>query len=124
MRRRNILVVEDNPMNRQLLRDVLEHRGHRVLAASTVNEARTLWRKERIEVVLLDIHLTDSNGIDCLQEMRTQPALAKIPIIAVTAFAMPGDRERFLRAGFDGYLSKPIDTRRFSESVEAFLKEP
>lgn len=124
MRAVTILVVEDNPMNRQLLCDLLEARGHRIVTADSVAAARVVMHREPIELALLDIHLGDGSGIDCLAALRSDSNLAKLPTIAITAFAMPGDRERFLRAGFDGYVSKPIDTRRFPEYIESFLKEP
>jgi two-component system cell cycle response regulator DivK len=124
MRPATILIVEDNPMNRQLVGDLLELRGHRILTADSVAAAQTLFHSERLDLVLLDIHLGDGSGLDCLRILRSDSTLAKLPAIALTAFAMPGDRERFLRAGFDGYLSKPIDTRRFPEYIESFLKEP
>lgn len=119
----HILIIEDNPMNRQLVRDLLEFRGHQVVAVSSLSEARAQWSECAPRLILLDIHLGSESGLDGLAEIRAQPALAKVPVIAVTAYAMPGDRERFLRAGFDGYSSKPIDTRQFPEYIDSFLKE-
>ena len=118
-----ILIIEDNPMNRQLVSDLLEYRGHQVVAVSSLAEARVQWSRSAPQLILLDIHLGAESGLDGLAEIRAQPALAGVPVIAVTAFAMPGDRERFLRAGFDGYSSKPIDTRQFPAYIASFLKE-
>ena len=117
-----ILVVEYNPLNLQLVRDILEYRGHRVIAATTVPEARERLAQERPDVVLLDIQLPGGGGERLLQEIRRTPSMARLPVVAVTALAMQGDRERLLAAGFDGYLSKPIDTRSFGPSVESFLR--
>lgn len=119
----HILIIEDNPMNRQLVSDLLEFRGHQVVAVSSLVEARVQWSASTPRLILLDIHLGSESGLDGLAEIRAQPALANVPVIAVTAFAMPGDRERFLRAGFDGYSSKPIDTRQFPAYIDSFLKE-
>ena len=118
-----ILIIEDNAMNRQLVCDLLEYRADEVSAVSSMAEARGLWLEARPQLVLLDIHLQGESGFDVLREIRAQAALAQVPIIAVTAFAMPGDRERCLRAGFDGYVSKPIDTRQFPQYIDTFLKE-
>lgn len=117
-----ILVVEDHPLNLQLVRDILEYRGHTVDSAGSVDAARERLREARPDLVLLDIQLPGGGGEALLRELRGSPALAHLPVIAVTALAMEGDRERLLAAGFDGYLSKPIDTRTFGPAVEAFLQ--
>lgn len=116
-----ILLVEDNAKNRQLVRAILEHRGHRVREAGSVDEGRAALREELPDVVLLDIQIPGGGGESLLSEIRGEPRLAHLPVVAFTAFAMAGDRERLLRAGFDGYLSKPIDTRAFGPQVEWFL---
>lgn len=118
-----ILVVEDHPLNRKLVRDILEHRGHEIIEATSVAEGRERLREARPDLVLLDVHMPGGGGEILLAEIRSSPdpALARLPVLAVTALAMRGDRERLLRAGFDGYFSKPIDTRRFGPEVEAFL---
>lgn len=120
--RARILVVEDNALNLQLVRDILEYRGHEIEFAATLPEARERLNDARPDLVLLDIQLPGGGGEKLLQEIRGTAALADLPVIAVTALAMEGDRERLLGAGFDGYLSKPIDTRTFGPSVESFLK--
>lgn len=117
-----ILVVEDNPLNLQLVRDILEYRGHEVVVATTVSEARDRLKEKLPHVVLLDIQLPGGGGESLLKEIRSTPSTARMPVIAVTALAMEGDRERLLEAGFDGYLSKPIDTRTFGPTVESFLR--
>ena len=104
-----ILLVEDNPRNMKLLRDVLRATGYRTLEASTGGQALTLAIEHRPAVVLIDIRLPDMDGVEALRRLRTDERTTSIAVLAVTAQAMKGDRERFREAGFDGYLSKPID---------------
>lgn len=117
-----ILVVEDDPWSRRIVCDLLEMRGHEVLAASGVTEGRALL-EQRPEVVLLDIHIPGGGGELLLREIRANAALAKLPVIAFTASAMHGDRERLLRLGFTAYLSKPIDVPSFGPAIEQHLGE-
>jgi two-component system cell cycle response regulator DivK len=121
--RARILVVEDNPLNLQLVRDILEHGGHEIYAATSVQAARKTLEEAKPDIVLLDIQLPGGGGEKLLREIRASAVLADLPVIAVTALAMEGDRERLLSAGFDGYLSKPIDTRTFAATVESFLEK-
>jgi CheY-like chemotaxis protein len=118
-----VLVVEDNVMNRALFRDVLRHRGHVVVEAQTMDEARAELAGEPPDVILLDIQIPGGSGELLLQEIRRDQRLVAVPVVAVTAYAMRGDRERFLALGFDGYMSKPIDTRTFAAEVESHLRE-
>lgn len=115
--------MEDNPLNLQLHRDLLEYRGHQIRSATTVGEAWAGLERERPDLVLLDIHVPGGGGEKLLSQIRASPSLASLPVIAVTALAMEGDRERLLAQGFDGYLGKPIDTRTFGAAVEAFLPQ-
>jgi two-component system cell cycle response regulator DivK len=119
--RRPILVVEDNEINLQLVRDLLEYAGFEVAEAGSVDEGRSKLREARPALVLMDIQIPGGGGESLLREIRADRALAHTPVVAVTAYAMHGDRDKYLAAGFDGYLSKPIDTRTFVESVRAFL---
>lgn len=116
-----ILVVEDNPLNRRLVQAILVHRGHEVLEATTVDEGLAAARARPPDVAVIDIQLPGGGGERLLREIRATPALARLPCVAVTAFAMHGDRERLLAAGFDAYVSKPIDTAAFGPLVESFL---
>ncbi|HEX9602744.1 MAG TPA: response regulator [Myxococcales bacterium] len=116
------LVVEDNPLNRRLIRDILRHRGHEVVEAESVDEGRIELRRQAVDVVLLDIQIPGGGGEQLLRELRGDPAVRHLPVVAVTAFAMRGDRERLLALGFNGYLSKPIDTRTFGADVERYLE--
>ncbi len=117
-----ILVVEDNPLNLRLVRDILEHRGHEIVTARSVPGARKRLEATLPDLVLLDIQLPGGGGEKLLEEIRGNPTLAHLPVVAVTALAMDGDRERLLRLGFDGYVRKPIDTRLFGPAIESFIK--
>jgi CheY-like chemotaxis protein len=119
--RARILVVEDNPLNRLLVHDILELRGHEVVEAATVDEARAALERTQPDLLLLDVQIPGGGGEAVIREVRRRPQLAHLPIVAVTSLAMPGDRERLLGIGFQGYLSKPIDTRTFGAAVESYL---
>jgi len=116
-----ILIVEDNP-NRLLIHDILELRGHQVIEVATVDEARQTLDSLRPDLLVLDVQIPGGGGEAVIREVRKREDLADLPIIAVTSLAMPGDRERLLSIGFQGYLSKPIDTRTFGAAVESYLK--
>ena len=114
-----VWVVDDNPMNLMLLRDLLELRGHRVLSALSAAEVERLADgAPPPDVAILDIMLPDVDGVRLLHRLRARDRYGDVPFLAVTAHAMSGDRERLLAAGFAGYLPKPIDTRRFVDEVE------
>jgi len=115
------LIVEDDPWSQRIVADVLEMAGHSVITAVGVVDARDQLR-EKPELVLLDIHIPGGGGELLLREIRADDGLRKIPVIALTASAMAGDLEHFLRQGFTGYLSKPIDVRAFATTIEGFLR--
>jgi two-component system, cell cycle response regulator DivK len=104
-----ILVVEDNQKNMKLFRDVLNATGFETLEATTGEGAVALAVEHVPALVLMDIQLPDIDGVDALARLRGDARTTAIPVLALTAQAMHGDRERFLAAGFDGYLSKPVD---------------
>jgi two-component system cell cycle response regulator DivK len=104
-----ILVVEDNEKNMKLFRDVLQAKGYRTLEARSGIEAIELATTKAPDLVLMDIQLPDLDGVEALAGLRGDRRTAAIPVVALTAQAMDGDRERFLAAGFDGYISKPVD---------------
>jgi CheY-like chemotaxis protein len=117
-----ILVVEDNPVNMKLVEEILRLGRHDIVGATTVEEARSrLSHGAPPDLVLLDLHIPGGGGERVLNYIRAEPRLAQLPVIAVTAQAMQGDRERILEAGFDGYISKPIQVREFAAEVEAKL---
>ena len=116
-----ILIVEDNPRNMKLARDVLDHHGYRTLQAADAEEGLALARAEHPALILMDVQLPGMDGVTALGHLRSDPATSRIPVIALTAFAMRADRERFLAAGFDGYLEKPIDVASFPHQIAAVL---
>ena len=106
-----ILVVEDNEKNMKLFRDVLLATGFRTLEATTGVEAVDMASEHTPDLVLMDIQLPDIDGVQALHRLRANARTAAIPVLALTAQAMRGDRERFLAEGFDGYVSKPVNVR-------------
>jgi two-component system cell cycle response regulator DivK len=114
---RRILIVEDNERNMKLVRDVLGATGYETIEAASGEAAVTLAAEETPDLVLMDIQLPDIDGREALRRLRADERTAAVPVLAVTALAMQGDRERFLRAGFDGYLSKPIDVAELVRTV-------
>ena len=115
-----ILLVEDNAKNMTLLRDVLRATGYRTLEASTGGQALLLATEHGPALVLMDVRLPDMDGLEALSRLRMDERTASIPVLAVTAQAMKGDSERFNEAGFDGYLSKPIDIDELLTTVEQY----
>ncbi|HEY6477242.1 MAG TPA: response regulator [Polyangia bacterium] len=120
--RARILIVEDDALNRLLVHDLLELRGHEVVEAATVEEARRKLEAGGLDLLLLDVQIPGGGAEAVIRHARARADYAEVPIVAVTSLAMPGDRERLLGSGFQGYLSKPIDTRTFGAVVESFLK--
>jgi two-component system cell cycle response regulator DivK len=118
MPERTVLYVEDNYHNRRLVRKILESRGYRVLEADDGVSGLAAIREHLPPLVLMDISLPDMDGLQVVRAMREDPALAAIPVIALTASAMRGDRERFLAAGCDDYLSKPVQAMELVEHVD------
>jgi CheY-like chemotaxis protein len=118
-----ILVIEDNEQNRILMRQILIPHGYDVLEAKDGLTGLEMARTHMPELILLDIQMPVMNGFMVIRELRNDPELRKIKVIAVTSFAMRGDREKALQAGFDEYVTKPINTRTFPELVKQVLFE-
>jgi len=118
-----ILVVEDNDKNMKLFRDVLLAKGYRTLEATTGAEAVALAAEHAPDLVLMDIQLPDIDGVEALGRLRANGRTASVPVLALTAQAMEGDRERFLAAGFDGYVSKPVNISEFVATVKRYCDE-
>ena len=114
---KRVLIVEDNEKNMKLFRDVLQATGYSTLEATTGEEAVELALSQAPALVLMDVQLPGIDGVEALERMRQNERTASIPVLALTAQAMSGDRERFLEAGFDGYLAKPVDVRELIETV-------
>jgi len=106
-----VLIVDDNEKNMKLFRDVLTATGFRTLEATTAGEAVDMASEHAPDLVLMDIQLPDLDGVQALRRLRADARTATIPVLALTAQAMRGDRERFLAEGFDGYVSKPVNVR-------------
>jgi len=116
-----ILIVEDNEKNRKLVRDVLTFKGYRLAEAETGEDGVRLARELHPDLILMDIQLPGINGMVALGQIRQDPAIARTPVIAVTASAMTHDRQKIMAAGFDGYQSKPINVKDFLAAVREML---
>jgi two-component system cell cycle response regulator DivK len=113
-----ILVIEDSPTNMMLTVDILEHADHTVLQAERADAGLDIAAHEQIDLILMDIQLPDMDGMTATRILKADPRTAHIPVIALTASAMKGDRERILEAGCDGYIEKPIRYLEFLGEVE------
>jgi len=119
-----ILIVDDTEMNVRLARDVLRFAGFRTLEASTAWEGISLAGEHHPDLILMDIRLPDMDGTTALRHLKDDPLTAGIPVVALTSFAMKGDRDRFMAEGFDGYLEKPISVNDFPDQVRSHLASP
>ena len=120
-RGRTVVVVEDNVRSRRLVRDLLELNGFDPVEAESAEEGLAAVRGSQPSLLLMDIQLPGMDGEAALRELKADPDTAGIPVVAVTAYAMRGDEERLLAAGFDGYIAKPIDTRSFVPRLQEIL---
>lgn len=116
-----ILVAEDNLANLELMREILDIQGHEIIEAHDGSEALLQAELASPDLILLDVNMPVLNGFEVLERLRGNPQLAAIKVVALTAYAMRGDREKALQAGFDGYLTKPIDIQTLTETIETFL---
>jgi CheY-like chemotaxis protein len=116
------VAVDDNPANLKLVSDLLEIEGYRVLRCADPETALRTIEKEIPTLVLMDIGLPGMDGMQLTKIIKSKPALNHIIIVALTAFAMISDKEKIFAAGCDGYITKPIDTRKFKDDVEVYLK--
>jgi CheY-like chemotaxis protein len=118
---KQILIVEDKATSRELLRAVLERQGYGVIEAKDGEEALQQLRTATLDLVLLDLQIPIRNGYDVLQRIRSDDRLAHLPVVALTASAMQGDREKALAAGFTGYIAKPVGPAQLRELVTQML---
>ena len=124
MSSRKILVVEDNDMNMQLVEFLLEEGGYDIVKDASGEEALAITRDStngQPDLILMDIHLPGMDGLSVVRAMKGDERTSRIPILALTAHAMRGDKDRFLEAGCDGYISKPIDVKTFISAIEQYL---
>ena len=119
-----ILIVEDNEQNRKLARDLLQVHGYRTVEAESGEDGVALAGERAPDLVVMDIHLPGISGIEALAKLRATPATCAIPVIAFTASVMPQDRNDIIAAGFDAFVSKPINIGEFLEAVAAALAKP
>ena len=117
-----VLIVDDNQKNLKLARDLLRFAGFRTLEAGTGEEGIARAAEHLPDVILMDIRLPDMDGVDALRRLKLDEPTASLPVVALTSSAMKGDRERFLEAGFDGYLEKPISVREFADQVRSYCR--
>jgi two-component system cell cycle response regulator len=116
-----ILIIEDNPTNLDLITYLLTSFGYHPLHARDGEDGLIVTRRERPDLVICDIQLPGIDGFEVVRQLKSDPVLREIPLLAVTAMAMVGDRDKILAAGFDGYLTKPINPETFVNEIEAFL---
>jgi two-component system cell cycle response regulator len=117
-----LLIIEDNPDNLELMTYLLKAFGHETIVAHDGEEGMQTARRERVDLIVCDVHLPKKDGYAIAAELKADARLKDVPLVAVTALAMVGDRDRLLAAGFDGYIAKPIVPQEFVKQVEAFLK--
>ena len=118
---KQVLIVEDKATSRELLRTVLEKQGYRVIEAKDGEEALQQLKTETLDLILLDLQIPIRNGYDVLRTIRSDDRLAHLPVVALTASAMQGDREKALAAGFNGYIAKPVGPAQLRELVTQIL---
>lgn len=116
-----ILIVEDNDKNLKLARDLLRYHGFDTIEATNGEDGIALARSRTPSLVLMDIQLPGMDGVSALQELRKDTATARIPVVAMTASVMKEDRERFDKAGFDGFITKPIDVKSFPGQIRGHI---
>lgn len=117
-----ILIVEDNDKNLKLTRDLLGFHGFDTIEATNAEDGIKLARERRPQLVLMDIQLPGMDGVSALHELRRDAATAAIPVVALTASVMKEDRERFDKAGFDGFITKPISVKEFPDQVRGYMR--
>ncbi len=117
-----ILIVEDNPVNQKLLKVVLRPYQYRLLTAKDGEEALLMAQQEHPDLILMDLQLPKMSGYTVTEKLKENPDTVSIPVIALTAHVLPDERERAREAGFDGYITKPINTRTFPDQIRQFLE--
>ena len=118
-----ILVVDDNPINLKLVSDVLEFEGHNILKAVDAEAAQIVLAETLPDLILMDIALPGMDGLTLTRKLKADERTRHVRIVALTAFAMKGDDQKALGAGCDGYITKPIDTRKFPSQVATYLED-
>jgi CheY-like chemotaxis protein len=117
---KKVLVVEDNILNLELVLDILGSMGFEAKGVEDGKEALSMIEKEQYDLILMDIELPGMNGIDARENIKRKSSYEKVPVIAITAYAMKGDKERLIASGFDDYMAKPIDVTGFIKKIEKY----
>ena len=117
-----ILIVEDNPQNMRLIEMTLKARGYTLLKATDGEEALEMTMREQPDLIIMDIQLPKVSGLEVTKKLRQMPEFNQVSIVAITAYAMKGDEERFIEAGCDAYMSKPINTRDLPKIIDKMLQ--
>ena len=117
-----ILIVEDNEKNMKLVRDVLQVKGYQTVEAGTAEDGLKIAGDRRPDLVLMDIQLPGMSGIDALKALRADAATAGIPVVAITASVMQQDRQEIMKAGFDGFIEKPVNLKNLLDTVQQAMK--
>ena len=120
---RVILIVEDDPKNLKLIRDLLQIRGYATLEATDGKQGVDMARAKMPDLILMDIQMPVMNGFEATSILKADPVTKSITIVALTAFAMQGDREKCIEAGFNDYITKPLDTRTFMTKIKEYLEK-
>lgn len=119
---KKILVVEDNQDSRELVVKVLKNKGYQMIEAADGEEALEKAMAEKPSLILMDISIPKMDGYEVTSKLKSQEEFREIPIVALTAHAMKGDREKFIAVGFEGYISKPINVHEFPEQIRSYLR--
>ena len=120
---RVILIVEDDPRNLKLIRDLLQIRGYTTLEATDGKQGVDMARAKMPDLILMDIQMPVMDGFEATSILKADPVTKSITIVALTAFAMQGDREKCMEAGFNDYITKPLDTRAFMTKIKEYLEK-
>ena len=116
-----VLLVEDNEVNRRLAEFLLRSAGYQVVEAATAQEAFEILKTDRPDLILMDVQLPGMDGLEATKKIKENPATRDIPVVAITSYAMKGDREKALAAGCVGYISKPIDKATFAQQIATYI---
>jgi CheY-like chemotaxis protein len=122
MKRKTVLVIEDNEMNMKLVKALLQRGQFNILEAIDAESGIRLAQEQGPDLILMDVHLPGMDGLSATRIIKEDPALKHIPVIALTSYAMQGDAKKAMQAGCDGYITKPIDTRAFLDTIRKFLQ--
>ena len=120
---KSILVIEDNELNMKLVKGLIKIGKYHMLEAGDAESGIQIIREQRPDLVLMDLQLPGMDGLSATKVIKKDPTLKDIPIVALTSYAMQGDEERALEAGCTGYIAKPIDTRKFLETISKFFND-